>query len=195
MAPTPQGKRRIQCRLCGKDLTLLPGDATATCMDPIKCRERAHANPRPHPQTASPEAEPSSPEPAEPEEDELDGSADFISAQQRRLATKALSVTHQVIDRIEEAIQNGVDVALKDGTIVKQAVQPMALASLLRELRPVVHEPVRAAEAKDLSDRPLISLNLGDPAVVRDAVAVLSGRRSRQISAAQQTVVLTPNPE
>jgi hypothetical protein len=99
-----------------------------------------------------------------------------------------------VIDRIERQLTTGVEVILKDGSSVRQEVPSMALASILRELRPIVQEPVRAAEAKDASSvRPLININLGNPDEIRDAVHALRDRRERRaLAAAPVTVTMPP---
>lgn len=111
------------------------------------------------------------------------GSAEHIAGKQRSLAVRAIATSEKILDHIEDALNNGVQVVFKDGTSAMQSVQPMALSAMLRELRPIVQEPIRAAEAKDLSSRPLISLNLNDPEISRQAVEALRSRRERKLLA------------
>jgi len=78
--------------------------------------------------------------------------------------------------KMEEQIRDGVETMLKDGTRVVQPVQPMALSAMLRELRPVVQEPVRVKEASDGIGPPL-QLNTNNPAVVAAVIKALTEHR------------------
>jgi hypothetical protein len=88
---------------------------------------------------------------------------------------------------MEEQLRNGVDTMLKDGTIVTQPVQPMALSAMLRELKPIVQEPVRVKEAAD-GISPPISLNTNNPAVVTAVVNALRDYRESKIRAAKALI-------
>ena len=92
-------------------------------------------------------------------------------------------------------MDHGVEVILKDGSSAMQQVQARELAALVRELRPIVHEPVRAAETKDESNRPLLDGRIFvDPNLVRAALAALRTRRERQLMAAERTVPVQAQP-
>ena len=201
MPPPIAPKRVVNCPNCGRKITLVPGDTAISCHDLAACNARRLANQLTHPTTitTSPpltavmEAPPTAQdhiadieEGGEPEP----GSARDISRQQRSLAIRAVSLSNLTMDKIQEALEVGVEVTLKDGTVTTQAVQPMALASIMRELRPIVHEPVRADEAKTSIDRPLLQINMGNADEIRDAVTALRLRRERQLAATQPATVL-----
>ena len=159
----------IPCKLCERPIPKVSG---AQCMDKVACEARVKARPAPQP------AEPPSPAPS-PEE-----AASQIAAEQRRLAVRGVAVTRKVIDKIEDAVENGSEVVLKDGSTVLAPVSPTALAALLRELRPIVQEPVRALEVSELSERPILQLDLSNPELVRAAIGALRDRRERRAHAA-----------
>jgi len=108
------------------------------------------------------------------------GSSEYVARKQKALAARAITTSEKILDHIDHALENGVEMIFKDGSSAVQSVQPMALSAMLRELRPIVQEPIRAAEAKDQNNRPLISLNLNDPEVSRQAVEALRARRERR---------------
>lgn len=177
MPPATTLRRAISCTNCGRRLILVPGDNATACQDRGACNARRQAT---HEIAPAADAEVS---PSEGEEEISPGSAPDIARQQRSLALRAGALTSLTMDKIQDALENGVQVTLKDGSISQQEVQPMALASILRELRPTLHEPVRAHEAKTTIDRPLIQINLQNPDEVRDAVVALRSRRERQLDA------------
>lgn len=104
---------------------------------------------------------------------------------QRSLAMRALRVTNAVMDKMEHQLEHGVESVLKDGTVVVQPIAPMALSSMLRELRPVVQEPVRVKEINE-GISPPITLNTNNPEVVRAVVKALAEHRAQKIQAAKQ---------
>ena len=152
------------CSKCGRLLPVVPGTPPPDqCRDQESCARRAAVLPPPPAPAAGPCA------PATPSQDEV---VKFVGEGQRGLAIRALTLTHSIMAKMEEQIRDGVDTTLKDGTVVTQPVQPMALSAMLRELRPVVQEPVRVKEASDGIGPPL-QLNTNNPAVV---AAVIKAR-------------------
>ena len=110
-----------------------------------------------------------------------------VSEGQRGLALRALNLTHTIMEKMEEQIEHGVETTLKDGTKVTQPVPPMALSAMLRELRPVVQEPVRVKEASD-GIGPPIQLNTNNPAVVAAVVKALAEHRDAKRRASNALV-------
>lgn len=163
------------CSKCGKLLPTLPGVPTPeTCRDQAACDRRAAALP---PRPAAPEGPCEQPPPSQEEV------VKAVSEGQRGLAVRALTLTHTILAKMEDQVQNGVEVVLKDGTTKIQEVPPMALATMLRELRPVVQEPVRVKEAADGIGAPL-QLDTRNPAVVAAVIKALTEHREAKKRAA-----------
>lgn len=194
----------------------MPGDPATTCMDRGRCDARrahldnppslaeapptttTHLDPDEASEDASTAEDPTGRPPppgATPDDHDQDGSASAIGVAQQALAVRALGLTRKALDKIEHAMDHGVEVILKDGSSAMQQVQARELAALVRELRPIVHEPVRAAETKDESNRPLLDGRIFvDPNLVRAALAALRTRRERQLMAAERTVPVQAQP-
>ena len=157
-----------QCSKCGKVLPSIPGvPPPEQCRDTEACARRVAAIPVPLPPPPSPAGGPCQ---VPPSQDEV---VKLVGEGQRGLAVRALALTHTIMAKMEEQIRDGVDTTLKDGTVVTQPVQPMALSAMLRELRPVVQEPVRVKEASDGIGLPL-QLNTSNPAVVAAVIKALA---------------------
>lgn len=164
-----------KCSKCGRLLPAIPGAPPPdACRDQEACARRAAALPPPPPQTGGPCA------PAVPSQEEV---VKTVSEGQRGLAVRALALTHTIMDKMEDQIRNGVETVLKDGTPITQPVAPMALATMLRELRPVVQEPVRVKEVSDGIGQPL-QLATNNPAVVAAVVKALAEHREAKKRAA-----------
>lgn len=189
MPPALASKRITACTNCGRRLVLVPGDTATACQDLKACNARKLAD---LPTPAIARTAGAGCRPAEDEEDETPpGSAEDISKRQRLLAVRAIALTGLTMDKIQDALENGTQITLKDGTVSQQDIQPMALATIMRELRPIAHEPVRAQEASKIIDRPLVQINLSNTDEVRDAVTALRARRDRQLEA-KQPMQLSP---
>lgn len=162
------------CAKCKKELPTLRGQPTPTaCRDLEACARRAAVlPPAPTP--------PCVPPPVPPSQEEI---VKTVSESQRALAIRALTLSGTIMTKMEDQLQNGVNVMLKDGTVVTQPVQPMALATMLRELRPIVQEPVRVKEA-DLGLSAPLQLNTNNPAVVLAVVRALAEHREAKKRAA-----------
>lgn len=193
---TAQATRtRTSCRRCRKALIIPAGEARSECIDRVRCdQRRTDLSPTERPQAVAddlPEGDscarsPTTPPVSVPVADP--GNADTIADEQKTLAVRAVEITHKLLDKFEDAIDNGVAVFFKDGSSAMQPLQPMAMASMLRELRPVVQEPVRASEQRESFDRPLPAIPVNDPAVVRAVVHALRGMRDRKLLASQTTI-------
>lgn len=172
------------------------GEARDECIDRVRCdQRRADLSPGARPSVDGPTSDLpgdgpcAAPEaPAQPAARADPGIADAIADEQKTLAVRAVEITHKLLDKFEDAIDNGVAVFFKDGSSAMQPLQPMAMASMLRELRPVVQEPVRASEQRESYDRPLPALPLNNLEVVRAVVSALRGMRERKLLASQSTI-------
>ena len=197
-------KRHFQCKRCRKACVAMPGDPATTCMDRGRCDARREhlENPPPltpdPPETTTLASDPVGPTPdpeisPPPPTQDLSGSPERIRTAQQTLASRAVGLTTKILDKIEYALDHGVEVILKDGSTAMQQVAARDLAALARELRPILHEPVRAAEAKDENNRPLFDGRVfANPAVVEIAVAALHSRRERLRLAADRTIAVQP---
>lgn len=165
------------CMKCKKELPQMPGKLPPKeCRDRAACDRRAAVLPPPPP-----------PAPCAPPIPTQEEAVKKIAESQRTLALRALDLSTNIVAKMEDQLQNGVAVTLRDGSVVTQPVQPMALATMLRELRPIVQEPVRVKEA-DEGITPPLQLNTRDPAVALAVVKALAEYRETKRLAAHSVI-------
>lgn len=180
----------MACEVCGQRIKKLVTDARTTCVDRAKCQGRAkEAGPPPTVLQA--------PAPGEVVPTDPDKIIQFIKDNQQTLAIKSLEVTVAGVELMGEIIrdkgywkeQESVD-AHGNKTVVRELtpLPPMALAAIVRELRPVVQEPIRARE--EAQTKPPVTIQTDNPAVIREVVKILRENREKARLAEAAPIVL-----
>lgn len=174
----------VPCAECGEPMKRLAGDDRTACRDRKKCRERARKRP-PTPSVAD----------EDPAPDTLPASSEsqiapWLRRKQASLAMRAMKASEKAVATAEKMLDKGVEVVTKDGDVLTAQIPPMALAALVRELRPIVQEPIRAEEAAADRARPPVAIDVKDPAVIAKVISILQENRAKKL-ASQQTLTLT----
>lgn len=181
------------CRLCGMQFRKNEEDPRVQCKDVAKCRKRVLSGWVPS-KSKSRSKKPVEPEILEPEESSVEKAlnlkvtpetplavASWLRSKQGELAKQALEVAKLALNKMQDQLQNGTLGHGKDGLPFHSDVPPMALAAMLREVRPVI------AEANKKDPEPLRDLtmrvNLNDPKVAAAIVLALREQRLKEQAA------------
>jgi hypothetical protein len=188
--PRGQAMVEVGCDICGQKIKKLESDGRTTCRDQGKCQERAKslaplAGPPPV------EASPSESEPA-PDTLSPDKLIEWVRKKQAGLSVQAAGLSDMVMLKLGQIVQDGgvkIITSATDGGQIEKFVPLKAevLAGILRELRPIVHEPVRAQE--DQPKAP-VTINTNNPEVIREVVRILRENRERQLAQARHPILL-----